>query len=94
MRERTELSLDRHEKNVVIIMLESVVGAYFPYYIEEKPELKKKFAGLTYYPNTVSYSHFTAWGSPHCLAAMSICRKTSTNEMMYCWWTSTTKRYE
>lgn len=87
------MHLDRHEKNVVIIMLDSAVGAYFPYYIEEKPELIKKFACFTYYPNTVSTVFLQAGALPRCLAAMSIGRKTSTREMAYCLWTSTTKRY-
>ena len=48
------LKLSKKEKNVVIIMLDRSIGAYFPYILDEKPELKKTFSGFTFYPNTVS----------------------------------------
>ena len=62
--ETAELPLSKDEKNVVVIMMDRAFNSYFPFIIEEKPELKKQFAGFTYYPNTISYSHFTAWGVP------------------------------
>ncbi len=52
-------SLNRNGKNVVVIMLDRAVGTQVPYIFNEKPELKEKFDGFTYYPNTISYGVIT-----------------------------------
>ena len=59
-----ELPLDKSGKNVVVIMLDRAVCEFFPYIIEEKPQLKEQLAGFTYYPNTISYGNITLLGSP------------------------------
>ena len=59
-----ELPLDKTGKNVVVIMLDRAICEFFPYIIEEKPELKEQLAGFTYYPNTISYGNITLLGSP------------------------------
>ena len=51
----SSIPLSTKSKNIVVIMLDRAIGYYFPYLINEKPELKKQFAGFTYYPNTVSF---------------------------------------
>lgn len=51
-------------KNVVVLMMDRMVGPYIPYLFTEKPELKEKFAGFTYYPNTLSYATTTNMGTP------------------------------
>ncbi len=56
------LSKDGH--NVVVIMLDRAINGYIPYIMNEKPELKEKFAGFTYYPNTVSFGGHTNFGAP------------------------------
>jgi len=56
--------LSKDGKNVVVIMLDRAMGEYVPYIFNEKPELKDKFAGFTYYGNTVSFGGFTNFGSP------------------------------
>lgn len=48
------LKLSATEKNVVVMMLDRSIGAYIPYMIEERPDLKRAFSGFTFYPNTVS----------------------------------------
>lgn len=53
------LKLSRTGKNVVVIMLDRAIGAYVPYIMEEKPELKENFSGFTYYPNTLSFGGYT-----------------------------------
>ena len=58
------ISLDKKEKNVVVIMLDRGISDFFPFIIEEKPELKDQFAGFTYYPNTMSYGNSTMVASP------------------------------
>ena len=60
---RISLSLDRNEKNVVVIMLDRGIDDFFPYIINEKPALREAFAGFTYYPNTISYGNCTITGS-------------------------------
>ena len=57
-------NLSKNGKNVIVLMMDRAVSAYFPYLIEEKPELKEQFAGFTYYPNTISYGMHTNLGSP------------------------------
>ena len=59
-----KLTLDKNGKNVVVFMVDRAISDYFPYIIEEKPELKEQFAGFTFYPNTISYGNCTLLGSP------------------------------
>ena len=56
--------LSRTGKNVIVLMMDRMVGAYLPYAMKERPELKEQFAGFTWYPNTVSYGRHTNFGSP------------------------------
>ena len=63
-REAPEIHLSQSGKNVVVIMLDRAIGAYFPYFVEEMPQLKEQFAGFTYYPNTVSGGLATNTGAP------------------------------
>ena len=68
--ERTEqaempvIPLSRNGQNVVVLMLDRSVGDLVPYIMEEKPELKEKFDGFTYYPNTISFGVHTNTGAP------------------------------
>lgn len=57
-------SFSKKEKNVVVIMLDRAVGCYFPYIMEELPEVKEQFDGFTFYPNTLSYGSNTIYGVP------------------------------
>lgn len=56
--------LDRTGKNVVVIMLDRAVGAFVPYIMNEKTELREQFDGFTYYPNTLSYGYHTNIAAP------------------------------
>lgn len=58
------LKLSRTGKNVAVIMIDAAVGSYFPYVLNEKPELAEAFDGFTYYPNTVSFSGCTSQSIP------------------------------
>ena len=53
--EMPNFKLNKNGKNVVVIMLDRAVGTYAPYIFNEKPELKAKFDGFTYYSNTISF---------------------------------------
>ena len=57
-------TLSKNGKNVVVIMLDRGMGEYIPYIMNEKPELKERFDGFTYYANTISFGICTAIGSP------------------------------
>ena len=62
--EGVSLPLDKSGKNVVVIMMDRAICEFFPYIIEEKPELKEQLAGFTYYPNTIAYGSTTLVASP------------------------------
>lgn len=57
-------NLSQTGKNVIVLMMDRAVGGFIPYVMKEKPELQKKFAGFTWYPNTISYGTSTLTGSP------------------------------
>lgn len=62
--ELPEITLSRTGKNVVVLMLDRAVGAYVPYIINEKPELREQFSGFTYYRNTTSLGLKTNFSTP------------------------------
>ena len=45
-------------------MLDRGMSEYVPYIFNEKPELKQKFEGFTYYSNVISHGGFTNMGVP------------------------------
>lgn len=51
-------------KNILFIFLDRALGSYFPFVIQEVPELKDQLSGFTYYPNTVSFGTNTIIGVP------------------------------
>lgn len=55
--------LSKTGKNVLIFMLDRGISAYVPQILEEKPELKEKLSGFTYYPNAASFGRNTLFGS-------------------------------
>ena len=59
-----EIHLSKNGKNVVVIMMDRMISYYVPFLINEKPELKEKFDGFTYYPNCTSYGIATNVGVP------------------------------
>ncbi len=70
----TEFTVDSYEdiniplttngKNVVVIMMDRMIGTYIPYIFNENPELVNQFDGFTYYPNTVSFGAHTNIAAP------------------------------
>ena len=57
-------ALSETGKNVVVLMLDRGIGGYIPYIFQEKPELKEKFSGFTYYANVVSFGGSTNFSTP------------------------------
>ena len=59
-----DIPLSRNGKNVMVIMLDRSLEGQVPYIMQEKPELKEKFDGFTFYSNTISYGSWTLSGAP------------------------------
>ncbi len=62
--QRAHFTLSRNGKNVIVLFLDRAIGAYVPYFLHEKPELREQLAGFTFYPNTASFGVFTNFGAP------------------------------
>lgn len=58
------MSVSTDGQNVILIMIDRGMGAFVPYILQEKEELKDQFSGFTYYRNTVSYANYTALAAP------------------------------
>ena len=57
-------TVSREGRNVVVLFLDRMLGEYMPYFLQEKPELKDRFDGFTYYPNTISLGGSTNIAAP------------------------------
>jgi len=57
-------NLSKTGKNTVIIMLDRATSGFFPYILDESPDLLDIYSGFVYYPNTVSFSGYTRLGAP------------------------------
>ena len=62
--EEGSITLSKKGNNVIVFMLDRAMGEYIPYIFNEKPELKDKFSGFTFYVNTLSHGGHTVFGSP------------------------------
>ena len=51
-------------QNVILIMMDRMMGPYLPYIFNECPELEEQFDGFTYYPNIISYGGHTNFAAP------------------------------
>ncbi len=58
------IKLSKNSENVAVIMLDREQSLFFPYIVQEKPELKEKFDGFEFYPNTVSFGMYTNYAAP------------------------------
>ncbi len=61
---QTEFSLTKTGHNVLVLFCDRAASAYFPYLLEQFPELNDAYEGFTYYPNCISFSTFTLTGAP------------------------------
>ena len=59
-----KISLSKTEKNVVVIFVDRAISEFFPYALEEFPELKEIYKGFTFYPNSLSFGGYTYAGAP------------------------------
>ena len=60
----TLIRLSRTGKNVVILMMDRMMGYFVPYIMEEDKTLYESFDGFKFYPNTVSFGTSTNAGLP------------------------------
>lgn len=58
------IPLTTEGQNVVVIMMDRMIGAQLPYIMNERPDVAEQFDGFTFYPNTVSFGNATNNGSP------------------------------
>ncbi|MFP3091191.1 YidC/Oxa1 family membrane protein insertase [Treponema sp. TIM-1] len=67
---KTEVSVEpvfhfsKTGKNTVVLMLDRATSSFVPFILEELPELKDRYAGFVYYPNTLSFNGYTRLGAP------------------------------
>ena len=51
-------------ENVVVIMMDRMMGTYIPYIFNERPDVAAQFDGFTMYPNVISYGGHTNFAAP------------------------------
>ncbi len=51
-------------ENVVLIMMDRMMGLYIPYIFNERPDVAAQFEGFTFYPETISYGAHTNFAAP------------------------------
>jgi YidC/Oxa1 family membrane protein insertase len=51
-------------KNVFVLMLDMAASVFVESIFNESPELRDKYQGFVYYPNTVSFNGYTIGGAP------------------------------
>ena len=61
---KATIPLSRTGKNVVVMMMDRAMGKQLPYIFKERPDLKDKFTGFTYYPNCISFGGHTNVAAP------------------------------
>lgn len=58
------IGLSKDGQNVVVLLLDRAMGEYVPYIMNERPDLKEKWDGFTYYSNTVSFGGHSNFAIP------------------------------
>ncbi len=58
------IQLSKNGKNVIVLMMDRMVGYYVPYIMNEDQSLYRSFDGFTNYPNTVTFGISTKLGAP------------------------------
>ena len=62
--ETAVLPLSKTGNNVIVLMMDRAVGSFIEPILEEDPDLKRQFAGFTYYSNVLSYGGHTNIAAP------------------------------
>lgn len=56
--------LSKEGQNVFVLFLDRAISSFFPYILDQFPELKESFSGFIYYPDSVAYGPNTLTGAP------------------------------
>lgn len=56
--------LSKTGQNVIVVFLDRAVNGFFPYALQDVPELQNQLKGFVWYPNTVSFSQSTLPSAP------------------------------
>lgn len=56
--------ISKNGENIIYIFLDMASGSFFPYILEDLPNLSAQLDGFVYYPNTISFGSNTILGSP------------------------------
>lgn len=59
-----ELHFSKTEKNVILMMLDRSISSYMPDIFADKPEIKDRLDGFTFYSKALSFGDVTMIGSP------------------------------
>ncbi|MBO4533067.1 MAG: YidC/Oxa1 family membrane protein insertase [Treponema sp.] len=57
-------NLSKTENNVIVLFLDRAISSFFPFIVEQFPNLNEQLSGFRYYPNTLSYGLYTMFGYP------------------------------
>ncbi|MBR4426786.1 MAG: sulfatase-like hydrolase/transferase, partial [Spirochaetales bacterium] len=60
---RKMFHLSKEGNNVIVMMLDRVIGAYLPYIVNERPDVAEALSDFTFYPNTMSFGRHTNFAS-------------------------------
>lgn len=60
--------LSKNGKNVLVLFIDRAINSFWPYMLNEFPEMNNQFSGFVYYPNTLSYSTNTVMAAPSLMA--------------------------
>ncbi len=58
------IPLNKNGKNVIVFMLDRAISGFFPFALNDEPQIKEIFDGFTYYPNTISFGGYTNYATP------------------------------
>ena len=61
---KSVFNLSKKGKNVVVLFIDRGISEFFPYALEEFPELRNYYKGFVYYPNCLSFGGLTYVGAP------------------------------
>lgn len=57
-------SLSKEKKNIIVFMIDRATSSYLINAFKERPELKDRYEGFTYYPNTIGFYAHTIHAYP------------------------------
>lgn len=59
-----DFHLSRTQKNVIVLFLDRAISSFFPYILDQFPEVQTSYDGFVFYPNCLSFAVQTNFASP------------------------------